>query len=223
MALRKRQRHDVGPQHPPIKPLQQHPSASRAKRTSSTSPRPKWEHLYPMDVKRSALPYESVSSGAPCCVKSTRYRHLGQPATVVCCPVTSTTNGMFLLLFPWFPACLNYLFSICYLLCRDLVCPFTNRINIDPRKSPKLSRATQEVSRSPRLPIRKPSIGSPSLTRREFPLDELAQVKLPFFLWCKSDGALWEIRTEQLQICVKVNVCCKTDGIPGATFFVSIP
>ncbi|KPP60929.1 hypothetical protein Z043_121028, partial [Scleropages formosus] len=58
---------------------------------------------------------------------------------------------------------------------RDLVCPFTNRINIDPRKSPKLSRATQEVSRSPRLPIRKPSIGSPSLTRREFPLDDITQ------------------------------------------------
>lgn len=70
------------------------------------------------------------------------------------------------------------LFSICCLLCRDLVCPFTNRINIDPRKSPKLSRATQEISRSPRLPIRKPSIGSPSLTRREFPLDDLNQVKV---------------------------------------------
>uniref|UniRef100_A0A3B4B2F5 Tubby-related protein 4 n=1 Tax=Periophthalmus magnuspinnatus TaxID=409849 RepID=A0A3B4B2F5_9GOBI len=57
----------------------------------------------------------------------------------------------------------------------DLVCPFTNRINIDPRKSPKLSRTTQEISRSPRLPIRKPSIGSPSLTRREFPLDDIVQ------------------------------------------------
>lgn len=67
-------------------------------------------------------------------------------------------------------------FSFAYLLCRDLVCPFTNRINIDPRKSPKLSRATQEISRSPRLPIRKPSIGSPSLTRREFPLDDITQV-----------------------------------------------
>lgn len=78
----------------------------------------------------------------------------------------------------WFPACLNCLFFICYLLCRDLVCPFTNRINIDPRKSPKLSRTNQEVSRSPRLPIRKPSIGSPSLTRREFPLDDITQVKL---------------------------------------------
>uniref|UniRef100_A0A673HLW2 Tubby-related protein 4-like n=1 Tax=Sinocyclocheilus rhinocerous TaxID=307959 RepID=A0A673HLW2_9TELE len=56
-----------------------------------------------------------------------------------------------------------------------LVCPFTNRINIDPRKSPKLSRTAQEISRSPRLPIRKPSIGSPSLTRREFPLDDITQ------------------------------------------------
>uniref|UniRef100_A0A8D0CKQ4 Tubby-related protein 4 n=1 Tax=Scleropages formosus TaxID=113540 RepID=A0A8D0CKQ4_SCLFO len=53
--------------------------------------------------------------------------------------------------------------------------PKLPRINIDPRKSPKLSRATQEVSRSPRLPIRKPSIGSPSLTRREFPLDDITQ------------------------------------------------
>uniref|UniRef100_A0A3Q2ZEG6 TUB like protein 4a n=1 Tax=Hippocampus comes TaxID=109280 RepID=A0A3Q2ZEG6_HIPCM len=53
--------------------------------------------------------------------------------------------------------------------------PKLPRINIDPRKSPKLSRAAQEVSRSPRLPIRKPSIGSPSLTRREFPLDDITQ------------------------------------------------
>lgn len=62
------------------------------------------------------------------------------------------------------------------------MCPFTNRINIDPRKSPKLSRATQEISRSPRLPIRKPSIGSPSLTRREFPLDDITQVKAKLFV-----------------------------------------
>ncbi|KAJ8270588.1 hypothetical protein GJAV_G00116810 [Gymnothorax javanicus] len=53
--------------------------------------------------------------------------------------------------------------------------PKLPRINIDPRKSPKLSRATQEISRSPRLPIRKPSIGSPSLTRREFPIDDITQ------------------------------------------------
>uniref|UniRef100_A0A4W4EPF3 SOCS box domain-containing protein n=1 Tax=Electrophorus electricus TaxID=8005 RepID=A0A4W4EPF3_ELEEL len=55
--------------------------------------------------------------------------------------------------------------------------PKLPRINIDPRKSPKLSRATQEVSRSPRLPIRKPigSIGSPSPSRREFPLEDLTQ------------------------------------------------
>nr|CAI12015.1 novel protein similar to vertebrate tubby like protein 4 (TULP4) [Danio rerio] len=53
--------------------------------------------------------------------------------------------------------------------------PKLPRINIDPRKSPKLSRTTQEISRSPRLPIRKPSIGSPSLTRREFPLDDITQ------------------------------------------------
>uniref|UniRef100_A0A8C2B332 TUB like protein 4a n=1 Tax=Cyprinus carpio TaxID=7962 RepID=A0A8C2B332_CYPCA len=53
--------------------------------------------------------------------------------------------------------------------------PKLPRINIDPRKSPKLSRTAQEISRSPRLPIRKPSIGSPSLTRREFLLDDITQ------------------------------------------------
>ncbi|KAJ8009722.1 hypothetical protein DPEC_G00094490 [Dallia pectoralis] len=53
--------------------------------------------------------------------------------------------------------------------------PKLPRINIDPRKSPKLSRNSQDISRSPRLPIRKASIGSPSLTRREFPLDDISQ------------------------------------------------
>ncbi|XP_013913063.1 PREDICTED: tubby-related protein 4 [Thamnophis sirtalis] len=53
--------------------------------------------------------------------------------------------------------------------------PKLPRINIEARKSPKLSRAAQEISRSPRLPIRKPSIGSPSLTRREFPLEDIIQ------------------------------------------------
>nr|XP_030125397.3 tubby-related protein 4 [Taeniopygia guttata]XP_030125398.3 tubby-related protein 4 [Taeniopygia guttata]XP_032603449.2 tubby-related protein 4 [Taeniopygia guttata]XP_041571128.1 tubby-related protein 4 [Taeniopygia guttata] len=53
--------------------------------------------------------------------------------------------------------------------------PKLPRINIEARKSPKMSRAAQEISRSPRLPIRKPSIGSPSLTRREFPLEDITQ------------------------------------------------
>uniref|UniRef100_A0A4W3IS55 TUB like protein 4a n=1 Tax=Callorhinchus milii TaxID=7868 RepID=A0A4W3IS55_CALMI len=53
--------------------------------------------------------------------------------------------------------------------------PKLPRINLDARKSPKLSRASQEISRSPRLPIRKPSIGSPSLTRKEFPLEDITQ------------------------------------------------
>ncbi|XP_006868518.1 PREDICTED: tubby-related protein 4 [Chrysochloris asiatica] len=53
--------------------------------------------------------------------------------------------------------------------------PKLPRINIEARKSPKLSRATQEVSRSPRLPMRKTSIGSPSLTRREFPFEDITQ------------------------------------------------
>lgn len=54
--------------------------------------------------------------------------------------------------------------------------PCLHRINIEARKSPKLSRAAQEMSRSPRLPMRKPSIGSPSLTRREFPFEDITQV-----------------------------------------------
>lgn len=58
------------------------------------------------------------------------------------------------------------------------------RINIEARKSPKLSRAAQEITRSPRLPIRKPSIGSPSLTRREFPLDDITQVRLLTYVEC---------------------------------------
>uniref|UniRef100_A0AAR2K3Q0 Tubby C-terminal domain-containing protein n=1 Tax=Pygocentrus nattereri TaxID=42514 RepID=A0AAR2K3Q0_PYGNA len=53
--------------------------------------------------------------------------------------------------------------------------PRLPRVNIDTRKSPKLSRAAQEISRSPRLPIRKSSIGSPSLSRKEFPLEDTAQ------------------------------------------------
>ncbi|XP_068407013.1 tubby-related protein 4 isoform X2 [Eschrichtius robustus] len=53
--------------------------------------------------------------------------------------------------------------------------PKLPRINIEARKSPKLSRAAQEISRSPRLPMRKPSIGSPSLTRREFPFEDITQ------------------------------------------------
>ncbi|XP_012590610.1 PREDICTED: tubby-related protein 4 [Condylura cristata] len=53
--------------------------------------------------------------------------------------------------------------------------PKLPRINIEARKSPKLSRAAQEMSRSPRLPMRKPSVGSPSLARREFPFEDIAQ------------------------------------------------
>ncbi|XP_008837757.1 tubby-related protein 4 isoform X2 [Nannospalax galili] len=53
--------------------------------------------------------------------------------------------------------------------------PKLPRISIEARKSPKLPRAAQEISRSPRLPMRKPSMGSPSLTRREFPFEDMAQ------------------------------------------------
>nr|XP_057913392.1 tubby-related protein 4 [Doryrhamphus excisus] len=50
-----------------------------------------------------------------------------------------------------------------------------NRMNLDSRKSPKLSRATQEGQRSPRLPTKKPPVRSPSLTRREFSMDGLTE------------------------------------------------
>ncbi|XP_058291617.1 tubby-related protein 4 isoform X2 [Hylobates moloch] len=53
--------------------------------------------------------------------------------------------------------------------------PKLPRISIEARKSPKLPRAAQELSRSPRLPLRKPSVGSPSLTRREFPFEDITQ------------------------------------------------
>ncbi|XP_077395308.1 tubby-related protein 4 [Festucalex cinctus] len=50
-----------------------------------------------------------------------------------------------------------------------------NRMTLEPRKSPKLSRAHQEGQRSPRLPSKKPLVRSPSLTRREFSMDGLTE------------------------------------------------
>lgn len=46
---------------------------------------------------------------------------------------------------------------------------------MESRKSPKLAQTSQELSRSPRLP-KKAAIRSPSLTRREFPVDGLSEV-----------------------------------------------
>lgn len=55
------------------------------------------------------------------------------------------------------------------------------RINMESRKSPKLAQTSQELSRSPRLP-KKATIRSPSLTRREFPIDGISEVlKFKFF------------------------------------------
>lgn len=51
------------------------------------------------------------------------------------------------------------------------------RMNMELRKSPKLSRANQEGQRSPRLPTKKPPARSPSLTRREFSMDGITEVK----------------------------------------------
>uniref|UniRef100_A0A8C2JK53 Tubby-related protein 4 n=1 Tax=Cyprinus carpio TaxID=7962 RepID=A0A8C2JK53_CYPCA len=52
--------------------------------------------------------------------------------------------------------------------------PKLPRINMESRKSPKLAQTSQEMSRSPRLP-KKPSVRSPSLTRREFPVDGFSE------------------------------------------------
>lgn len=46
---------------------------------------------------------------------------------------------------------------------------------MESRKSPKLAQTSQELSRSPRLP-KKATIRSPSLTRREFPMDGISEV-----------------------------------------------
>lgn len=50
-------------------------------------------------------------------------------------------------------------------------------MNMELRKSPKLSRANQEGQRSPRLPTKKPPVRSPSLTRREFSMDGITEVQ----------------------------------------------
>lgn len=55
------------------------------------------------------------------------------------------------------------------------------RINMESRKSPKLAQTSQELSRSPRLP-KKATIRSPSLTRREFPVDGMSEVLKVMFL-----------------------------------------
>lgn len=52
------------------------------------------------------------------------------------------------------------------------------RMNMESRKSPKLSRANQEGQRSPRLPTKKPPVRSPSLTRREFSMDGITEVQI---------------------------------------------
>ncbi|XP_060919566.1 tubby-related protein 4 isoform X1 [Labrus mixtus] len=50
-----------------------------------------------------------------------------------------------------------------------------NMMNMELRKSPKLSRTNQEGQRSPRLPMKKPPVRSPSLTRREFSMDGITE------------------------------------------------
>ena len=60
--------------------------------------------------------------------------------------------------------------------CHFIFTSLFQRMNMDSRKSPKLSRANQEGQRSPRLPTKKPPIRSPSLTRREFSMDGITEV-----------------------------------------------
>lgn len=61
------------------------------------------------------------------------------------------------------------------------------RMNMDSRKSPKLSRASQDGQRSPRLPTKKPPVRSPSLTRREFSMDGITEV---WYVLCITSSAL---------------------------------
>jgi len=59
-------------------------------------------------------------------------------------------------------------------------CTYTSlfqRMNLESRKSPKLLRVNQEGQRSPRLPTKKPPVRSPSLTRREFSMDGITEVR----------------------------------------------
>lgn len=51
---------------------------------------------------------------------------------------------------------------------------------MESRKSPKLAQTSQEMSRSPRLP-KKPPVRSPSLTRREFPVDGFSEVLTSYY------------------------------------------
>lgn len=60
----------------------------------------------------------------------------------------------------------------------ELFTSLFQRMNMESRKSPKLSRANQEGQRSPRLPTKKPPVRSPSLTRREFSMDGITEVQI---------------------------------------------
>lgn len=91
---------------------------------------------------------------------------------------------------------------------------------MESRKSPKLSRASQEGLRSPRLPTKKPPVRSPSLTRREFSMDGITEVKAnsPFL----SFAILYRIIKNKLlfmSLCLKHNYLAQvTSNIWGTKF-----
>uniref|UniRef100_A0A8C1I653 Tubby-related protein 4 n=1 Tax=Cyprinus carpio TaxID=7962 RepID=A0A8C1I653_CYPCA len=68
--------------------------------------------------------------------------------------------------------------------------PKLPRINMESRKSPKLTQTSQEMSRSPRLP-KKPSVRSPSLTRREFPVDAITKFPLQHNYLAQVTSNIW--------------------------------
>lgn len=80
------------------------------------------------------------------------------------------------------------------------------RMNMESRKSPKLSRANQEGQRSPRLPTKKPPVRSPSLTRREFSMDGITEVWVSYFmtlyLLCQRLCSLCKLIVSQLKLCL---------------------
>lgn len=91
--------------------------------------------------------------------------------------VTKTRLKLYKCFFYFFAHFLQHCFFVIpndFMRCKNV--SLFQRLNMESRKSPKLSRANQEGQRSPRLPTKKPPIRSPSLTRREFSMDGITEV-----------------------------------------------
>lgn len=94
---------------------------------------------------------------------------------------------------------------------------------MESRKSPKLSHANQEGQRSPRLPTKKPPVRSPSLTRREFSMDGMTEVKanLPFWFFRIVHKVKKKIKNQLffMSLCLKHNYLAQvTSNIWGTKF-----